>query len=343
MVIDTGKKPRLIYSHSIGLALFQRGRGFSTPVDIAFSSENKMYTVSRSISRPQPDQGGIRIGISTTDFEAEYFGEFSGYGSKDGQTIWPTGIAFDKDDVLYMLDEHLHRVTMFNKKGDLIGTWGVAGELVGQLNGPSSIVFDQDNNCFIVDSLNNRVQKFTRDGKLLHSFGSFGNGTGEFYLPWGINIDSEENIYVADWRNDRIQKFDKDGKFIRIFGSSGKGHGEFNRPSHIAIDSDGFMYVADWGNERVQVLNSEGQFIQELRGESGLSKWAEDYFASAQDEAKARSMSNLEPDLGFEDPWEESSFVEKLFWGPISIKINSEGKIFVVESNRHRIQIFNVS
>ena len=334
------KKERLRYGYLIGLALFQRGRGFSTPVDLAFSRDSKMYVVSRSIARPSPDQGGIRIGICSPDYQAEYFTEFSGYGSGDGQCIWPTALAFDRDDVLYMADEHLNRITLFDKEGSFLGKWGTSGDGDGQLNGPSSMVFDGDDNLYITDNLNNRVQKFSKDGRFLAKFGSFGSGDGELYLPWGVTVDGEGNVYVADWRNDRIQKFTAEGRFLTKFGSFGGGDDRLNRPAHLAVDSEGYMYVADWGNERVLVLDPGGGLVQKLRGEAGLSKWAEEYFESNVDEAEARSRANLEPDLGIDDPWEESSFVEKYFWGPISVKLDAQEKVFVTESNRHRVQIY---
>ncbi len=338
MTTETVRKGMwLKYSYSIGIAFAQRGRGFSSPVDLAFSREGKIFVVSRHHSGTTV---GLRIGICNPDFEAEYFGEFGGYGYGDGQFIWPTALAFDNDDVLYLGDEHLNRITLFDTEGNFLGKWGAPGDGDGQLNGPSGMAFDGEDNLYIVDNLNNRVQKFTKDGKFLAKFGSFGTGDSQFYLPWGITLDREGNVYVADWRNDRIQKFTPEGQFLAKFGSPGNGDGQFYRPSSVAVDSEGYIYVADWGNERVQVLGSDGGFQQKLRGESGLSKWAEEYFESNVDEAEARARSNLEPDLGIEDPWEESSFVEKRFWGPISVKLDTQEKLFVTESNRHRIQVY---
>ena len=147
---------------------------------------------------------------------------------------------------------------------------------------------------------------------------------------------------MADWRNDRIQKFSPEGQFIASFGESGTGDGQFHRPSAVAVDSQGYVYVADWGNERVQVLDPDGGFVVSLRGESDLAKWAEDFFSTNTEEAEARSRSNLEKDIDFfvQDPHEESSHIEKLFWGPASVKLDGEGRLYVTETNRHRVQIY---
>mgnify|MGYP001236731991 CR=1 FL=1 len=327
----------LKYQYSIGIAFAQRGRGFSSPVDLAFSKTGKMFVVSRHHSGTKV---GLRIGICDPDFNAEYFGEFGIYGYDPGQFIWPTALAFDRDDVLYLADEHLNSIIRFDIEGNYIDQWGSFGTDPGQLRGPSGMVFDKEDNLYIVDHLNNRVQKFTKNGQFIAMFGSFGDKDGQFSLPWGITLDKEENIYVADWRNDRIQKFNSEGGFITKFGSFGNGDGQFYRPSSVAVDSGGYIFITDWGNERVQVLDSDGKFLQNIRGESGLSKWAEEYFESNVDEAEARSRSNLEPELGIEDPWQESSFIEKLLWGPISVKLDNQEKLFITETNRHRVQIY---
>ena len=31
---------------------------------------------------------------------------------------------------------------------------------------------------------------------------------------------------------------------------------------------------------------------------------------------------------------------EKLFWGPIAVEVDYEGRVFIVESARHRIQVY---
>ena len=149
-------------------------------------------------------------------------------------------------------------------------------------------------------------------------------------------------MYVADWGNYRIQKFSPDGRFLATYGTSGRGDGQLNLPAGVAVDHDGYIYVADWGNERVQVLDPEGRFVIKLRGESTLSKWAEDFLSANAEEARARARADLEPDIEFfsDDPHEESSHIEKYFWAPISVKLNDAGKLFVTDSNRHRIQVY---
>ena len=58
---------------------------------------------------------------------------------------------------------------------------------------------------------------------------------------------------------------------------------------------------------------------------------------------RERQKSDMEPELG---PMtrgisrEESANIEKLFWGPTAVKVDDEGRLYVVESCRFRIQVY---
>ncbi len=331
------------YSHTIGF-MSNRFKGFQHPVDMAIDSKGLLYVLNRvgpelSVRIPYK-----RITICTV--EEEYLGEISTGGQGDGQLWWPSALAFDSEDNLYVADEALNRVSIFSRDGDFLSQWGVQGSGIGQLDRPSGIAFDADDNLLVTDSLNHRVQKFQRDGIFIGTWGELGAGHGQFNMPWGITVvrtgHSAGNVFVADWRNDRIQKLDSDGNFIAQWGSSGEGPGQFNRPAGIAVDENENMYIADWGNERVQIINQQGEVLDILRGDSVDSTWSEDYFLANSAEEAARRAADLEPVV---DPPEEklretSANVEKLFWGPTAVKLDGQGRVYVVDSCRHRLQIY---
>ena len=325
----------LEYSLTVGMTTME-GRGFYYPMDTALASDGRMYTASRT-----PDVGrGVRVTMFNID--SEYFGTFGSYGEGDGQLIWPSGVAADSRDRVYVADEHLHRISAFDRSGNFLARWGTPGTGEGQLNTPSGLAFDSDDHLYVSDTYNNRIQKFTAEGRFLLSFGSKGQGAGELSLPWGVTVAPDGDVYVADWGNDRVQRFSPDGKALAAYGTSGLGDGQFRRPSGVAVDHEGYMYIADWGNERVQVLDPDGGFVMKLRGQATLSKWAENFLSINVEEGKARARADLEPKLDFpaDDPHEESSHIEKLFWSPVSVKLDGVGRLYVTESNRHRIQVY---
>ena len=64
--------------------------------------------------------------------------------------------------------------------------------------------------------------------------------------------------------------------------------------------------------------------------------------AANPDEADQRRKADLEPVIKPhpEQAREESANVEKLLWGPTAVKIDAVGRIFIVDSCRHRVQIY---
>jgi hypothetical protein len=37
---------------------------------------------------------------------------------------------------------------------------------------------------------------------------------------------------------------------------------------------------------------------------------------------------------------EVSASIEKLFWGPTAVRVDAQGRLYVVDSCRHRIQVY---
>ena len=316
------------------------GRGFANPYDVVVSNDGRIFVLNRC----DPARAtAIRIGIC--NLEEEYLGEFgNGFGTGDGQFGLPVAMAFDSREQLYVTDEYLHRISIFDSSGTFLGKWGAIGSGDGELDGPAGIAIDADDNVYIADQNNSRIQKFTANGEYVTQWGGKGSGPGQFDMPWGL-CAADGHVYVADWRNDRIQKFTGDGTFVTSFGSPGDGNGQFSRPSSVAVDADGNIYVADWGNERVQVLGPDGSFQQLLRGQATLSKWALDFLEVNPDEKETRAMSDLTPTLPphIESPYLISSQCEPYFWGPVSVAVDGDNRLYVAETNRHRLQIYQRS
>jgi sugar lactone lactonase YvrE len=314
------------FSHAVGRNEFA-GTGFRNPVDFAVDANDNAYIVNRSYEN-RPD--GVRMSICTLD--EEYITEFSSEGEGEGQMTWPTSVALDSSGNVYVADEWLNRITVFDKDGEFLRSWGKAGSGDGEMDRPAGIAISPQGTVFISDSRNNRIQKFSLDGAFLGKFGSAGSGHGQLNMPWGIALGKDGSVYVADWRNDRIQVFGSDGEWQASFGESGSGVGQFNRPAGVCVDDDGDIYVADWLNNRLQVLSPDGRFVTEMRGDADLSGWGRDKLKSNPDMIRQRALAhsnnpNFEKDLGH----------------PCAVKIDSHGRICVLDHTRGRIQIYTKS
>ncbi len=326
----------LSYVKTIGMTSNSAtGRGFANPIDLAVTDDGRILVLNRGeyvFSR-----------ITVCNLDEDYIGEIGSDGEGDGQWRLPTSIALDSKGNIYTADERLHRITIFDPSGAFAAKWGAHGSGPGEIDGPSGLAFDADDNLYVVDQRNDRVQKFSASGDPIMQFGEPGSEPGQFNRPWGVCLDSDGDVYVADWRNDRVQKFSSSGDPIMQLGEPGQEAGMLNRPAAVAVTDDGYIIVADWGNERVQVFDAAGRFELLLQGQATLSKWAEDFLAANPDEAAQRAISNLTPDLPphLHTPYHIASQTEPYFWGPTSVNLDAEGRIYITESARHRFQVYS--
>ena len=305
------------YLKTIGVHGALGGRSFAFPVDVAWDSKGRLYVANG-------DAGNPRITIFNLD--EDYFGEFGSPGDGDRKIGTPTSIAIDSTDTLYVSDRQAHRVSRYDTEGNLISRWGGYGSAEGELIQPSGLAFDDEDNLYVTDSGNNRVQKFTGDGEFLTAWGSEGSAEGQLRMPWGIALDDENNVYLSDWGNDRVQKFTSDGELLMSVGSSGSGDGQVRHPSGVAVDRGGDIYVADWANDRVQVFDPKGNYQLKFTGDATLSKWGLESILGSPDFARERHRATLEP--------------ERQLWHPSSVRVDSEDRIFIVDTTRHRLQIY---
>ena len=287
------------------------------PVDIALGDEGRLYCICRSEAS---------LGIRRFNWDDEDLGTIGSKGTDDGQFVWPSSLVRDADENLYVSDEALHRISVFDKEGTFLSRWGEHGSSEGQVDRPSGLAFDADANLFVIDTMNHRVQKFTKDGQFLGAWSSFGADEGQFNMPWGVGVDELGDVYVADWRNDRIQKFSADGEFIMALGSTGDGQGEFNRPTRITVDADGDLYVADWGNDRVQQFDQYGRYVDTFIGDATLGKMAMTYIRSNAKVLRFRETTPLGP--------------SKLLRSPSSVQVDAEGHLYIADYGSHRIQVY---
>ena len=77
----------------------------------------------------------------------------------------------------------------------------------------------------------------------------------------------------------------------------------------------------------MKIYESEGKFLATLGGDAETpSPWVQEYIDANPDIEKARRRTNME--------------VEWRFNRPIAVNVSEDGKIYVVEAVRHRIQVY---
>jgi DNA-binding beta-propeller fold protein YncE len=312
--------------------------GFNRAIALALGEGDTVYVLNRGAEQIKDmpwnrTQVGARVGkftIGPVPGDEEPVADFGRPGDGPGQFIWPAGLALDSQENVYVTDEWLNRVSIFDQEGTFLGDWGTAGSGDSELYGPSGLAIDPQDVLYIVDGRNHRVQKFTKDGKFLSSWGGLGSAPGQFNAPWGITLDQQGHVYVADHKNHRVQKFTPEGQFLMQFGSYGTGTRQLNRPSAVAVDPEGDIYVCDWANHRVQIFDAEGKIITGLRGDAQeLSKWAKMAL-----ETNPGAMKRRREVRNFEQEWR--------FAFPTAVVFDAHyGRLIVCDTQRNRLQIYN--
>jgi DNA-binding beta-propeller fold protein YncE len=309
------------YDYTIGRN-GEAGTGFRYPIDLALGADRRLYVLNRGDEYTNSQ----RVTVLTMD--EEFITDIGCIGEDKGQFVWPSSLVIDSQGNVYVADEWLNRINIFDKDGKSLGHWGKPGDKPGQLQGPSGLAFDAQDNLYVTEEQTHRVQVFTGDGKPLRHWGSQGVGEGQFNRPWGITVDTKGDVYVADWKNHRVQKFDAEGKPLAAIGSHGDGPGLLNHPTDVAVDKDGDIYVVDWWNSKLEVFDSQGQPLTTFVGNSErLSRWAQVIVNASPDIQKARMrVRSLEP--------------EYRFYRPQAVAVDDQGHVVVADTLRCRIQVY---
>lgn len=217
------------------------------------------------------------------------------------QLIGPYGIAVDSKGLVYVADQKVGAVFIFNtetRDTQLIRNGYEAH--FGWING---LAIDDDDRLFVSDGKMHRVSIFNTKHEVENQI------TEGLVDPVGIALDTANRfLYVVDTQQDQVIVYDADSlKLLRRIGTGGKNHylttpGDFAAPQGVALDKDGNVYVTDTLNNRVEIFDADGVFIS-LFGKHGDGPG---YFAR-----------------------------------PKGIAVDGDGHIWVADEMQDRLQVFN--
>ena len=252
--------------------------GMNEPIDIAINSAGEVLVAEEQGDVVVLDKSGKKL----------YNIAKAQYHFKDLQ-----GIAVDKDDNIYLIDQGNNKLFKFNQNHELVKVTGqgqelkqfnpygisVCGEqvIVGSSSPPYLYIFrtnlELDRKIDLKRAGVGDVMGIASDEHMNVHICDFFNGCiqvlslkgqGELLysfgkeqlcLPYSICI-SGGLVYVSTWPlvDNHIFVFSKEGKLVTYFGGTGRKEGQFMNPSGLVFDVDGFFYVGDYGNNRLQLF-----------------------------------------------------------------------------------------
>ncbi len=252
----------------------------------------------------------------------------------------PVFMDLDEESNLYIADSYNHTVKVFDKDGlfknkissygdystyvrsvsyspltgNIInyGMHGIAeftkeGTFVKEISNNRTnrgdIEIDNEGYIYFSDTTDMTVTKLDPSGTEIITWGSDGREALNFYYPEGLNFDFDNNLIIADRFNSQIKKYSKNGEYISLYD-----HLDVGFVVDTDVDADGNIYIVtnDPTNSlpAVIVVNKDYEYIGEF---------------------------------GYRSP-EISGF-----YSPQSIRIDSEGTIYVSDDDECNVKIFKQS
>jgi DNA-binding beta-propeller fold protein YncE len=217
------------------------------------------------------------------------------------QMIGPYGIAIDSKGLVYVADQRVGAIFIFNT--ETRDCQMIRNGLEAHFGWINALAIDDDDRLFVSDGKMHRVLIFNQKHEVENQI------SAGIVDPVGLAIDTTNRfLYVVDTQQDQVLVFDADTlKPLRRIGTGGKNHfltteGDFGAPQGAAVDADGNLYVTDTLNNRVEIFDADGNFVSEF-GKHGDGPG---YFAR-----------------------------------PKGIAVDSDGHIWVADQMNDRLQVFN--
>jgi len=172
-----------------------------------------------------------------------------------------------KGRILLLTNETKNNIIVYNKKGQLLETWGTgfpgAHGLTVQHNGKEDFLF-------ITDTVKHQVYKTTMDGKIILTIDAPADIAAykkkEAFVPTETAVLENGEFYIADgYGAQHILHYDAEGRLKNSFGGKGDGEAHFDNAHGICIDdrqSTPTLMITDRTRNAFKRFTLDGKLIE---------------------------------------------------------------------------------
>jgi len=193
---------------------------------------------------------------------------FSILAGSGRRIAWPSGVAVDADDNIYVADPDKGSVFVYDTYGRFVRTLGdFHGETL--FEAPTGIAIDRANgHLYVADGPRNVVYMLDLQGNELQRVGEVWQrsetpglktrhlvGSGELRYPSDIAI-GDRTLVVLDSDGTRVRIIDFD---CNLIGGFSVVHTAADRAGGVAVDNHGYIYVSYLNSAEIKIYKPDGQ------------------------------------------------------------------------------------
>ncbi|GEM_PF-3640883 len=278
-------------------------------------------------------------------------------------------LALDDYGNFYISEENKHCIGKYDAQGKLLTQWGKFGSEPGQLKFPADIEVIGDY-LYVADRGNSRLQKFTLDGKLVDEWGDAQGISLEIILkkmrdpkawfnsvlvqfiqqqiaatpvvPSEMKVTGNEILKIFANHERSINVEDGLTAILSLINDFKERNVKFSVPSGLGKDNKGNLYVtylfpesaiqhyfpngqpgSRWSNQQ-----SQNKKIAAPLGIAVSPRTNAIYVA----DALRHRIMKFKPDWELDLEWQNSTCGQAQFLLPISVTVDSQGRVYVVDA-----------
>jgi hypothetical protein len=179
-----------------GIALSGRDLFVAEGAGWSLGSKSKLYRFDLNLENPQLMAEGLRGCCQRCDIVA-------------------------RDGVLYLAENSVHRVVLYDREGEVLGKWGERSrtelEGFGACCNPMNLCFGHDGALYTAESGLGRVKRYSADGKFLGLVGYVGTDRFEHGSGFAASCSNiaiavagkGDTVFVMDYRNKQVRVLKK--------------------------------------------------------------------------------------------------------------------------------------
>ena len=301
---------------------------------------------------------------------------FSGDGGTAvaARLYYPTGVAVDGSENVYVADASNHRIRRIDTTGTITTIAGTGEEgfssdggpaIAAQLNLPSGVALDRVGNLYIADTDNHRIRRVDSSGTI-STFAGTGDPTGwdhtvaiesSLYLPTGVAVDDVGNVYIADTGKLRIQRVDSTGMITVISGNRGNpaeneedgdpAVGAWLRyPAAAAVDQEGNIFVNGTLDRWIRRIDANGTITTIAGASVWVTALAVDggnnlYFAENHQVRRVDANGTVTAIAGTGEEGfsgDGGPAVDAQLYQPADLTVDGTGNLYIADTFNHRIR-----